>query len=705
MSILSRPFNALFLIGLLSAVWIAYWPSLEHVPRADQWAYLVDTRNCESLSDLWTKSYSYNRVRAVGPGDTDLFRPILFALLCLEKYCFGNNFVPSQALGVALHGTIIVLLFFLLQRVARRSTAAAWPLGFRLLPHAVTAFFALNFASMELVVWAHLHGYLLFLVFVLGAFLLISPSAPGSDDTDRTNARRSVAFRLTACWLLTFLSAFTYELGQFLAVILTGILGVALWRSGKAAALRIGLCFLLIVAIYQATNAWDRGVHRGQFPEEDLQEQILHKVVSLDTFEHAGRFLAFTTVQPFFPSVTGWWYQGERIHIQEPVFSWIKYVQPNLKLAISYAVALLFFGLSLWGAWRLGRDGLRSFDPVLIAALGMFGLYAAITVLGRMNMRPSHFVLCSNSYYTYLSLLFFLVAAFAVWQQVPLSSARWAKIAWPSLAAGLIFLACYSSGRIYHAADRLRTRYAEFHAAVRDVEAFIAEHRHEPDFRLAFDVRPDDPFPVTHSIPFSNVLFARWIDNHEPSYVISFPDSKFQAVSATEHRLVSRQRERPEEDRQLFPDLVRVGSDYNIHFWRGKFYGTLHWDDVFRPGLKDYSYVIEGDTLQAVLDMVPVRYEEFMEDLRTGWCIPPRMGIEVLEEDYAGFEMVHAGAYYYAVPAAEGPFEINRFNARRYSTAFVADDVETLQRYVNEHRKTARPRQSVHRQNNKSRMN
>jgi hypothetical protein len=61
------------------------------------------------------------------------------------------------------------------------------------------------------------------------------------------------------------------------------------------------------------------------------------------------------------------------------------------------------------------------------------------------------------------------------------------------------------------------------------------------------------------------------------------------------------------------------------------------------------------------------------------------MGTKVIDEDYCGFELVEAGAYFYATPAAEGPFRVDRFNGRRFSTVFVADDLWTLQRYVDEH--------------------
>jgi len=572
----------------------------------------------------------------------------------------------------------VLLLLALLRRIARimpggsTDTAAAALAWQRFLPLAVAAFFGLNFASMELVVWAHLHGYLLFLVFVLGALLLLWEHTyrPGLSPWQGRMA-------LAGCWTLALLSAFTYELGQFFAVILGVVAAGLVWqRSAPKTALVVCLAFFAVPALYQAVNRWDKTVHQGRFPEEDLQEQIAQHAVSIDTLEHSGRFVAFTVVQPFFPSVTGWWYQGERIHVQEPVFGWIKYVRPNLKLLLSYGIAGLFFGFCAAGAWRCRRDELRRLWPMLVVPAALLGLYAGITVLGRMNMRPSRYVLCSNSYYTYIALLFFLVAAFVLWQALP--AGRWSR--WGvALSAGLIFLGLYSGGRIHHASERLRDRSAHFQATIRQLDAFVEAHRHEPGFRLAFDMRPDDPFPVTHSIPFPLILYARWIDNHAPTYVVAFPDGEVEVERAETFR------SRHPERRQLFPDLVHVGSDYNVHFWQGKYYGSLHWDDVFRPDLKDHAYVIEGQTLQDVLDQVSVCYEEFMEDLRTGWCIPPRMETKTLDLDYRGFELVEAGAYLYATPSAEGPFDGSRFNARRYSVVFVADELEQLRRDVDEH--------------------
>src|SRR5262249_3124971 len=154
---------------------------------------------------------------------TDLFRPVLFTLLCAEKYLFGNNFEASQALGLSLHCLVAVLLFALLRRIeriarVRRADTASdadlpTPAWLVFMPHAVTVFFALNFASMELVVWAHLHGYLLFLILVLAALLLLMDYIYRPE---LSSLRLNGA--LIACWALSLLAAFTYELGQLFAI-------------------------------------------------------------------------------------------------------------------------------------------------------------------------------------------------------------------------------------------------------------------------------------------------------------------------------------------------------------------------------------------------------------------------------------------------------------------------------------------------------
>ena len=98
--------DAAVLAGLFVAVALAYGPSLKHAPRADQWCFLVDTLDDHTFLDTFRHSYSYNRTRQVAPGDTDLFRPLLFALLSAEKAVFGGHLAGVQSVGIVLHCAI-----------------------------------------------------------------------------------------------------------------------------------------------------------------------------------------------------------------------------------------------------------------------------------------------------------------------------------------------------------------------------------------------------------------------------------------------------------------------------------------------------------------------------------------------------------------------------------------------------------------------
>ena len=156
-----------FLALLCAAVALTFGPSLKHPPRADQWCYLADVRDDHTFRDILRNSYSYNRTRVTGPGDTDLFRPVLFTILAAEKAAFDGRIWPPQAIGIVFHCILCVMLLVLQRRIARIVRPADRPGdGPDWFTYGLVAFFALNPYTQELVIWAHLHGYLVFLLCV-----------------------------------------------------------------------------------------------------------------------------------------------------------------------------------------------------------------------------------------------------------------------------------------------------------------------------------------------------------------------------------------------------------------------------------------------------------------------------------------------------------------------------------------------------------
>jgi hypothetical protein len=149
----------LLLICLIVVVAIAYWPSLFHVSRADHRIYLIETSDMETLPELLGKTYALNRTRQFDPGDSLLFRPLLYTFMALEMYFFQYNFGAWQLVGVILHCLVLISLWRLLNTIRPDNLSFFFVL-----------FFSLLHIGQDAVIWHHINGYLVFLVFLLAAF-------------------------------------------------------------------------------------------------------------------------------------------------------------------------------------------------------------------------------------------------------------------------------------------------------------------------------------------------------------------------------------------------------------------------------------------------------------------------------------------------------------------------------------------------------
>src|SRR3990167_1173072 len=99
-------FATLILIAFIS---LSYFPALFHAPRADHWDYMIDMQTCQSCKDTLLHSYSYNRTRTVAPGDTLLFRPLLFSYLAVIDCTMRTQFILIQTFGILLHFAVCLL--------------------------------------------------------------------------------------------------------------------------------------------------------------------------------------------------------------------------------------------------------------------------------------------------------------------------------------------------------------------------------------------------------------------------------------------------------------------------------------------------------------------------------------------------------------------------------------------------------------------
>jgi hypothetical protein len=510
-----------FLAVLWAAIALAYGPSLKHPPRADQWCFLADTRHDHTFGELLRNHYSYNRTRLTGPGDTDLFRPLLFAVLAAERAAFEGHISPPQLLSIGLHCAVCTLLLLSLKQTAAvvRPKGEA-PAGADWFNYGLVAFFALNPYTQELVIWAHLHGYLVFLILVFGAVACVNRYARGG------NSRW-----LTGAWALACASAFTYELGQLFAVLLgasAALLAAPRVGSAKAAGVAVGFASILVG--YQLADRIDAQAHHGRYEPENLKPVILDCAFRGPTVTNSVRFAVFTGVQPFFPALVKHSYAGQRLEVAEHFWRTRKHVKmPTPVTAVSAATYFGLLGLALVGLRALAREPSRAAAVALLLPLALYALYAGMAVLGRMNLRPTAVILSSNSYYAYTALAFLLLAAGAAWHAVgPRADAvrKW-------LAAGLLVLAAAGSERVHQANVMIADLDRDWSRAVATVQEFVDAHRHEPDFSFAIDYPVSEPVPVIHRLRLPEIVFGRWMPAANPKYRVVLRDGKAHIVPPT----------------------------------------------------------------------------------------------------------------------------------------------------------------------------
>jgi hypothetical protein len=570
----SRWLRLIPLLLLLAAVWYVYAPSRKHMPHSDQLNFLVDTVGHDDFLDLVTRTYSYNRTRITSPGDTQLFRPVFFVWLSGLKAAFGTRFHYPQTVGIVLHCVVCVLLFFLVRRIfaLNRDPAQGQPIG---LPLALTAFYGLNYSIVEQVVWFNIQPYTLAIALMLGSVLLLLRGTRLDANTG------SWRLSLAAAWLLMLIASFTYELGQFLAI-LAGLFLMATLPATRRRRLAMGAAFCAIAVIYQGVNQFDHRMH-DNYPDDIGVADVLRKATPAATLEHATRYAVYTLVQPFMPIDVAAHREG-KIFIAEDIWYHMLHSdprrldrfwplgvrvnpsdrQPLLRTPLNVAgflVFLLWIGLTVVGFILLWRQ--RDWKILALAALlaGVWATYAAMTVFGRMNMRPGFATLASNTHYNYMALLWAIaVSAIGLSR---LQAAKSSVIGVPMhrlsaiLIAGLTGLGIVSGSTVHRLNVDLSTRFYDQRVWLSSLREFIEAHEHEPDFRFAVAHDPLGRMPQICWVPVPSIYYQQYADRERATYVLTFPDARFRGIPMEEWQ-------QEEDHTRLMPDFIRPGQVYPI---------------------------------------------------------------------------------------------------------------------------------------------
>jgi hypothetical protein len=674
-----RPISS-FIFFLL--IWFAYYPSLAHMPRADQGNYLADTIDDTDFYSTLRHTYSYNRTRITAPGDVALFRPVLFGFLALEKAFFGNNFSYWQVTGILLHFVIVFLVLQLMSYFSIYAGAQIEPykssaldnLVVKLLPFVLSLYFALNFAIQEMIIWTHIHGYMLFVMFVLGALFMGFRLV-----IHEQLLKRKKILLVAGAWSLTLLAAFTYELGQFFSLLLGLFIGFGLYKKGKLKQSLVYVSlFASILVIYQAANLADMKLHSGQFNTDIDFQMVLKELFHVESFQNLRRFIKFSVFQPFFPSLAELSFGGERLHISYRLERLVNY-KDLVYFVLSFAVVSFWIFVSA-AAMRTFRSTAKRASILLMVVLaGTFFFYACLIVLGRMNMRPHPGLLNSSGYYNYISILLFVLishllfvggGSLRIWQR--------RRYIFMAFLFSLVLLSLYNAQKVRHANEMIAEYYRPVRVAADEVSGFVAKKKDEKDFSLAFDLAASDSLPTWHGIPMTTVLFRQYENNFNPKYVVQISNNQLLARPLEEYR----QRHDGRKG-QLFPNLVELGSSYNIFYHEGYYWGVLHDDGYYQPDRTDYAYLIKDTTVEGVKQQQGIMLARQAEDIKSGKVVPEYAAI-LRGKSYKGFSFFQARTSVYAIPEKEVPYDPNRIENNEYSRWFVGNSVEEIKRMIDE---------------------
>jgi len=436
-----------YLVIAAATLWI-YRPAVYHTVRADQWFFLGYATQEEGWWSLLGNSVSFSRIAELHPGDTELFRPLLFVLMCSELRLFGYNFAWWQLVSIMLH---LAAVFWLLKLL--------WAMH----PGGAAAILTLLFASLHIdqpaVIWHHDGGYLLYVVFALVALYHVYCHASEGQ-------RHPWRLWLGAAALTA--ACFTYEAGTALCILCAGYLWWMRGRSSHAALHRAWpLLVLAPVVLYGAVSYID-----FKFIHPVPAVTVPNILKAFGPVRTAWGIIAVSLVYiyaalfPLLQSLD----QTESVYLLP--LSWsidrsFMLDKPMVVLALS-AAPVGFIGLTAMLCavrWRRvprsNVQGARLAGGFALLCCGAWCAPITLIVVGRALSGSVMEPLKRNAYYSYLIVPFMIITAFSVCRAIGFDHLR--RMLWKAwrllLVAAMLVLVVCNGWRVYATNVQIREHY------------------------------------------------------------------------------------------------------------------------------------------------------------------------------------------------------------------------------------------------------
>jgi hypothetical protein len=158
------------------------------------------------------------------------------------------------------------------------------------------------------------------------------------------------------------------------------------------------------------------------------------------------------------------------------------------------------------------------------------------------------------------------------------------------LLLGLVTLSAFGGTKIFSVADAEKDYLRPVRVLAKDIRSLIARHQAEPDFSFALSLEVHTSKVHFHGLSVPYLLFQPQMNNHNPRYLFTLENGK----------LVAQRQREPGEDRpgnQVFPDLVELGSTFNIFYFEGSYYAQETRFGYFNPAKPDFDNLIVDRTL------------------------------------------------------------------------------------------------------------
>ncbi len=333
--------TALGALGLVVAVAIVYWPTLQNGFVSDDFEGIINNpplRSLQGLGSIWFE-----------PGATVQYYPLTFTTFWIEYSLWGTDPLGYHIVNGLLHAATAVLLWRVLVQL---EVPGAW-LG--------AAIFAVHPVHVQTVAWVSERKNVLSCLLALSALLAYLRFAPmnGSGSTGTELPRNRGSWRYYALALALYLAAVMAK--SVTASLPAVVLVIDYWKRGRLrwrdAALLVP--FFVVGLAMSFLTAWVETTYAGAQGHDwalSLTERLLI----------AGRAPWFYAQKLIWPSPLIFFYPR-----------WIIDASNGWQYLFLAGTAALLAGLWL-ARGRLGRGPLAAaliFGGVLVPALGFFDIY------------------------------------------------------------------------------------------------------------------------------------------------------------------------------------------------------------------------------------------------------------------------------------------------------------------------------------------